>query len=137
MASRIQYSVSVTPVFTHSNAEGPSADVVATDFAKTFGGSGVVSSPTYGAGGAKATVAHTSGTLVSTPASCKGLFVRHTGVDENDAVTAATVTVTLNSVQVAILEPGGAFFLPSPVSSVAVGCTPSAGQVKLEYAVFV
>lgn len=137
MANRIQYAVSVTPIFTHTDAEGPDADVVASDFGKSFGGSGNVSSLTFGANGATASVNHTSGTIVTTPASCKGLFVRHKGVDENGAATAATLTLTLAGTQIAILEPGTAIFLPSPASSAAVAGTPSAGQIAVEYAVFV
>lgn len=137
MANRLQYSVSVTPIFTHTNAEGPDSDVVASDFGKSFGGSGKVSSLLYGANGVTATVNHTSGTLVTTPASCLGLFIRHTGLDENGDVITTTLAILIGATQICTLEAGGAVFLPTAKSSQAFTATPSSGQIKVEYAAFV
>ena len=142
MASRIEYAVSVSPIFTHATGEGQAdRDSIAGDFNKVFGGSGKVSSPQYGAAGATGTTAFTGtgSALLTTPTSCKGLFLRHTGVDEDDAATTDTATIIFDTKIIAILEAGCAFFLPSPAAAAAVTITIStpANQIKIEHTVFV
>lgn len=137
MASRISYAVSVTPVYTHAEGEGLSTDVLATDIGKTLGGSADVSSTPSYANAALATEAKTGSgaALVTTPTSCKGLFVRNTGLDENGSSTTATVTVIAASTNLCVLDPGGAIFFPSIQSSLAITVTISSGQVQIEHAV--
>ena len=38
MASRVQFAVSATPIYTHAAGEGATADVIATDIGRTVGG---------------------------------------------------------------------------------------------------
>ena len=137
MANRLQYAVSVTPIFTHTNADGPDSDVVASDFGKSFGGSGNVSDPLYGSAGTTVTTNHESGELVETPASCLGLFIRHTGLDQNSAAVTTTLAILIGTTQICTLEAGCAVFLPKAKSQQAFTATPSTGQIKTEYAVFV
>ena len=118
MASRLSYSVSVTPIFTHTNSEGPDSDVVAADFGKSFGGSGVVSSLGFGSGGLHDIVAYTGAAHVivdALPTPTKGLFLRHTGLDETGAATAETVTILVNAAVLCILR--GVYSFPT------IGCS--------------
>lgn len=134
MASRIDYSVSVSPVYLYTGGEGADVHSIASDCGKSFSGSASVASPTYKTTGT--TTLSGSATIATTPASCKGIFIKNTGLDTYNATTTATVTVSVGGTDIAVVEAGGAFFLPSPVSSTAFTGAPSSGTVKVEYATF-
>lgn len=136
MASRIDYAVSATPVYEYSGGEGQAVHSIASDFGKSFGGGAAVASPSYTNGTTATSNVSTSATLATTPASCKGIFVKNTGLDDTNAATTSTVTVSVGGVQIAVLAPSGAIFLPSPASSTAFTAASSSGTVKVEYATF-
>ena len=136
MASRIDYSVSVSPIYLYTGGEGADVHSIASDFGKSFSGGASVASPAYNNGITGTTTLSGSATIATTPASCKGIFIKNTGLDTSDASTTATVTVSVGGTDIAVVEAGGAFFLPSPVSSTAFTGVPSSGTVKVEYATF-
>ena len=136
MASRIDYSVSVSPVYLYTGGEGADVHSIASDFGKSFSGSASVASPTYTNGTTGTVTLSESSEIVATPASCKGIFIKNTGLDTDNAATTATVTISISSTTIAVLEAGGAFFLPSPVSGTGFDGNPSSGTVKVEYATF-
>ena len=60
MASRVDFAVSATPVYSHSAGEGAAVDVIARDVGKSLGGSGSQATTwaaTEGYGGSTAGVA--------------------------------------------------------------------------------
>ena len=137
--------MSVTPIYTHAASEGVTKDVIAADFAKVFSGSADVPTPLYtlasGAASTGNTTVAASPTAIinatTTPASCKGVFVRHRGVTDTGVATTSTVSFTLGSQAAAFtLEANGAIFLPNAVSSATFTGTSSSGNVSVEYAAF-
>jgi len=136
MASRIDYAISVTPIYEYSGGEGNAVHSIASDFGKSFGGGAAVGSPSYTNGTTSTSNISASATLATTPASCKGIFVKNTGLDDTNTATTSTVTVSVGGVQIAVLVPNGAIFLPSPASSTAFTAASSSGTVKVEYATF-
>jgi hypothetical protein len=137
MASKIDYAIRVTPIYEYSGGEGNSVHSIASDFGKSFGGGGAVASPSYTNGTtATSNVSTSATTLATTPTSCKGIFVKNTGLDDTNTATVSTVTVSVGGVQIAVLAPSGAIFLPSPESSTAFTAASSSGTVKVEYATF-
>ena len=136
MASKIDYAIRVMPILEYSGGEGNTVHSIASDFGKSFSGGGAVASPSYTNGTTATSNVSTSATLATTPASCKGIFVKNTGLDDTNTATVSTVTVSVGGVQIAVLAPSGAIFLPSPESSTAFTAASSSGTVKVEYATF-
>jgi hypothetical protein len=141
MASRIEFAVSATPIFSHSGAgEGVAADVIARDVGKSLGGSGSVAASwgtTVGYGNVTAGVADrvSSGanyvpggadavTLGTLPASTGFVLIKHSGFlwdaaasDKLGIATLADVKITMAAViadatTVCVLGPGDAIVLP-------------------------
>ena len=139
MASRVDYSVSMTPVFSHPAAEGEAIDAVARDVGKTLGGSGSVEctwGTTVGYGNVTAGVADrvasgtsydttdTAVTLGALPASTRFYFVKHSGFlwdaaasDKLGDATLLDVKITMaatiaDATTVCVLGPGQAICLP-------------------------
>jgi len=145
MASRVLVSVSVTPIYTATNAEMNDTDVVAKDVGKIVGGTGSTtvtwgSTTGYSAG---APVYESTGNYISTT-SAKFVFIKHTGFTYNSSselgvVTNATLTITigdtgLDESVLAVLNPGQAIALPYAIAkSVAFGLTASSGTIAVEY----
>ena len=139
MASRIDFSVSATPVFSHTAGEGAAADVIARDVGKSLGGSGSVAA-TWGttvgygnvtagvadrvASGTSYAVSGTAVTLGALPASTGFVFIKHSGFlwdasasDKLGLATLLDVKITMaatiaDTTTVCVLGPGAAIILP-------------------------
>ena len=130
MASRVDFSVSATPVFTHATGEGQAdVDSIAADVGKSLGGSGSVAqtwdatvgysagSPTLVAAGSNYAVGQTAVTL-GTFTSANFIFIKHSGFLANGTTASAvdvkiTMAATIaDATTVAVLGPGEAIVLP-------------------------
>jgi hypothetical protein len=143
MASRVEFAVSATPIYTASNAEMSDTDVVAKDVGRTVGGSGSVT-VTWGS-----TIGYTAGvptykeggsvTAWSTSTPVKFAYFKHTGYTLVGGAlgipTTETWQITINSVVVAELAPGQAIIFPVAVAAVLAFTTSSssAGSIAIEY----
>jgi len=148
MASRIEFAVSATPIFTHAAGEGVTTDVIAADVRKTVGGNGSVA-VTWGATGGYAAgipsyiqVTDTIGIAAST----RFLYIKHTGFAYSSgsvlgAATTATLAIRIHNlyaadpVAIAILPPGGVLVIPfasAPGAGVFTFLA-SSGTIAIEY----
>jgi len=139
MASRIEFAVSATPIYSVPAGEGIATDVIARDVGKSLGGSGSVAAnwgTTVGYGNATAGVADrvasgtsyavsgTAVTLGTLPASTGFVFIKHSGFlwdasasDKLGLATLADVKITMaatiaDATTVCVLGPGDAIVLP-------------------------
>jgi len=120
MASRVDFSVSVIPVYTKaSDSEGPAVDVLASDVGKYLGSSGSVavtwgSTIGYSSGSPAYVIAGTSDTSLGTFTSVKFVYIKHTGYSDSGLTTATTANLTVKNgtTVLAILGPGDSIVLP-------------------------
>jgi hypothetical protein len=122
MASRVEFAVSATPIYTASNAEMSDTDVVAKDVGRTVGGSGSVTvtwgSTTGYTAGVPSYKEGYLGTLTCT--SAKFLYIKHTGytlVGGDGGTLGVPTTETLilndsNATPLAELGAGDAMIFP-------------------------
>jgi len=145
MASRVEFAISATPIYSHAAGEGLASDVMATDVGHTVGGNGSVTvtwgtTSGYSAG---SPVYESSGGYL-TVASCKFIYVKHTGYAYSSssalgAAVATTLTLTigdssLDESVLAVLNPGEAIILPFAVAkSFSIGTTASSGTIAVEW----
>ena len=117
MASRVEFSVSATPIYTATNAEMNDTDVIAKDVGKTVAGSGSVTvtwgSTTGFTAGVPTYVDGNGGTITTT--SAKFLYIRHTGYRLNGTalgiVSTDNLSVQIGAVVITQLDPGEATVL--------------------------
>jgi hypothetical protein len=141
MASRVDYAVSATPIYSYTPAgEGAAVDVIATDVGKSIGGSGnstVTWGSTGGFTGGSPAYASTADTITCT--SAKFIYLKHTGYVYSSpsalgAVTTANLTVKAGGVTIAVLEAGGSIVLPLyTATTVVLTFTASASTIAVEY----
>lgn len=139
MASRVDYAVSCTPIYSHSNAEGASVDVIASDVGKTLGAQGSIS-VTWGStvgysAGAPTYVAATNTTSLGTFTNVKFVYIKHTGFSDTaqTTTTSAYLTVMVGGIVFARLAPGQAIVLPFYIAtSPALSATSSSGTTQVE-----
>jgi len=135
MASRVQYSVSCTPICTiAAGGEYPAVDTLAADVANSLGGSGSVTctwgttvgyaagSPAYVTSGSAAYTIGQTAVAVATLTSAKFLIIKHTGyLFSSSSVLGAATTLKLKicmaatiaaATTISILNPGDAIILP-------------------------
>ena len=129
MASRVDFAVSATPVYSHAAGEGAAVDAIAADVGKSLGGSGSVAhtwgttvgyasgSPTLVAAGTNYAESQTALTL-GTFTTANLIFIKHSGF-LSDGTTVSTVDVKITMAEtiadattVAVLGPGEAIVLP-------------------------
>jgi len=145
MASRVDFAVSATPVYSHAAGEGAAVDVIARDVGKKLGGSGSLATSwgsTEGYGDSTAGVADyksatTSASSLDTLTSIVFLFIKHSGyTDSNlDTATTAKLTVSLGaSTVVAILNAGDAIILPyATATSPDIQVKSASSTIAVEY----
>lgn len=145
MASRVEFAISATPIYSHAAGEGLASDVMATDVGHTVGGNGSVT-VTWGStwGYAAGVPSYESSGGYITTASSKFVFIKHTGYTYVSSaalgvVTAATLTLTIGDTSLdesvlAVLSPGEAIILPFAVAkTVSIGTAASTGTIAIEY----
>lgn len=140
MASRIEYAVSVTPVYTHATGEGQAGvDSIAADINKRLSGNGTVTGATFGATSLSNVNAAAGGTeLVAATSGAKMVFLRHRSVDGSGAATEATVDIAVGATDIARLNPGEAMCLPQfgvANTASALNGYASSGTVSVEVAI--
>jgi len=145
MASRVDFSVSCNPIYTHAAGEGVATDTIAGDVGKSLGGSGSVETTwgeTEGYGDAIAGVADyksatTTAATLDTLSSIVFLFIKHSGYTDSslDIATTAKLTVTLGaSTVIAILNAGDAIILPyATATSPDIQVKSEFGTIAVEY----
>ncbi len=144
MASRVEFAVSATPIYTHSAGEGTSVDTIASDVNKTLGGSGSQATTWgttegYASGAAVYKSATTSVDSLDTLTSIVFLFIKHSGYTTSnlDVSTSADskLTVSLGDTAViAILSPGDAIVLPyATATSPDIKVKSDSGTIAVEY----
>ena len=146
MASRIEFAVSATPIFSHAAGEGVATDVVAADVGKTLGGSGSnaaawAATEGYLAGDPVHKICASGSWIpLDTLTDMSFIFIKHSGF-EDDARTIANTTSTIKLSMTgitagifAILKAGQAVVLPfAAVTSPDIQIKVSAGTVAVEY----
>lgn len=140
MASRIEYAVNVTPIYTATNAEMNDTDVIAKDINKSLGGNGSIA-VTWGttngySAGAPSYKDGNGGTIAVL--SGKFLFIKHTGytlvTGALGVVTASTLTISIGSeTGVLKLSAGEAICLPLNTYSGTITLASSSGTIAVEY----
>ena len=141
MASRIEFAVSATPIFTHAAGEGVTTDVIAADVGKTVGGKGSATVTWGGTGGYEAGVpSYLSAAATIIGDSRAFVFLKHTGYAYSSptvlgAATNATVNVLANSVIIGKLAGGEAMIFPLRGANISltISFTVSSGTVAIEY----
>ena len=143
MASRVEFAVSATPIFSHAAGEGAAADAIAADVGRSLGGSGSVtttwgSTEGYGSGDPVHIIVTTAVSL-DTLTNAKFLFIKHSGF-EDDAKTTANTTSELHvmlasdTVKFACLAAGDAIILPyATAESPDIRVKASTGTIAVEY----
>ena len=140
MASRVEFAVSATPIYTHvSNDEGAESDVIQADVGKSLGGSGSVAA-TWGTvigfdDGVKTHAIVATADSLGTFTSVKFVYIKHSGFEENtlETATASTLSVMESGNQFAVLAPGDAIILPFAVADTPVLTgTSSSGDIAVE-----
>ena len=138
MANKVDFAVSVTPLFTHVRGEGQAnTNSIASDIGKRLGGSGSVAAPAYAGTLLSNINVSTATSLVGASSGTKLVFIRHRGVNELGVSTASTLTVLIAGAAVAILNSGEAWFIPNlgaAAAAAAVTGTSSSGQISVEVA---
>ena len=140
MASRVEFGVSATPVYSHAAGEGVASDVIAADVNKSLGGAGSVTC-TWGITGGYGSGAPVYASAVDTVTctSAKFVFVKHTGYAySSSSVLGAAVTTQLTVkaglVTIAVLQAGEAIVLPLyTATTVVLTFTASASTIAVEY----
>ena len=145
MASRVDFAVSATPVYSHSAGEGAAVDVIATDVGKSLGGSGSQATTwatTEGYGGSTAGTADyksatTTASSLDTLTSIVFLFIKHSGYTDSDLDTETTAKLTVSlgaSTVVAILNAGDAIILPyATATSPDIRVKSASSTIAVEY----
>ena len=143
MASRVDFAVSATPVYSHAAGEGAAADSIAADVGKSVGGSGTQlttwgSTEGYSAGDPVHKVATTTAASLDTLTSVVFLFVKHSGYEDDAKTTVnstSKVSVMLGDTNpFAMLSSGDAIVLPfATATSPDVQVKTDSGSVAVEY----
>lgn len=144
MASRVDFSVSATPVFTHTAGEGQAdVDSIAADVGKSIGGSGSVTT-TWGTteGYLAGDPVHkivTTAVSLDTLTNIKFLFIKHSGFEDDAKTTANTaselhVMLASDTVKFACLAAGDSIILPyATAESPDIRVKTSTGTIAVEY----
>jgi hypothetical protein len=140
MASRVEFAVSVTPIYTHVAGEGAAADVIATDVGKSVSGSGSVSvtwgSTTGYAAGSPIYVEGNGGTIGST-ISGKILYIKNTGytlvTGALGVITTADLLISIGSETNVLKVPAGAAIILPLNASMLFTLSSSSGSIAVEY----
>lgn len=139
MASRVEFAVSATPVYSHAAGEGSAVDAIAADVGKSLGGSGSVtctwgSTIGYSSGDPVHVIASTA-TSLGTFTSVKFVFIKHSGYTTDALTTSTTSTLSVmeGGNQFAVLGAGDAIILPYAVADTPVlTATSSSGNIAVE-----
>jgi hypothetical protein len=143
MASRVEFAVSATPVYSHAAGEGTAVDTIAADVGKSLGGSGSQATTWgategYTAGDPVHKITTSTAASLNTLSNIKFLFIKHSGFEDDAKATANTtskVSVSLGATAVfAILASGDAIVLPfATATSPDVQVKTDSGTVAVEY----
>ena len=141
---RVDFAVSCTPIFTHTNVEGPDIDVIASDIGKSVGGSGSID-VTWGSadpeGYANGSPVYTIATTTLSTSSLlttanEVLFIKHTGYeDSNQSIaTDEAVFIYADTIPFAKLSKGMALVLPLDSGATTdIKIKTDTGDVAVEY----
>jgi len=142
MASRVEFSVSATPIYTATNAEMNSTDVIAKDVGRTVAGSGSTT-VTWGS-----TIGFTAGVPTYVDAdsvstievtSAKFVYFKNTGFTLNGtalgAATSSSVEIVIGAAVITHLGPGQAIIIPFSDAAISQTYTiaSSSGSIAVEY----
>tara|TARA_R110002020_G_scaffold91130_3_gene221547 strand:+ start:1085 stop:1528 length:444 start_codon:yes stop_codon:yes gene_type:complete len=143
MASRVDFAVSATPIYSHSAGEGAATDVIAADVGRSLGGNGSQaavwgSTEGYSSGDPVHKIATSSAASLDTLTNIKFLFIKHSGFEDDAKATANTtskLSVSLGASAVfAVLASGDAIVLPFvTATSPDVQVKTDTGSVAVEY----
>jgi hypothetical protein len=139
MASRIEFAISATPIYSFAAGEGTATDAIAADVGRSLAGGASVA-VTWGstvgwAAGVPTYIAATSATSLGTFTSHKGIWIRHTGFSDAGLVTPTTanLTVLVSATAFCQLPPGGAIFLPHVAGfTPTLTATATGGTIQVE-----
>jgi energy-converting hydrogenase Eha subunit B len=138
MASRVDFAVSVTAIFTHVTGEGQAnTDSISSDIGKRLGASGSVSGPAYAGTVLSNINVTTATTLVAASSGTKMVYIRNRALTDAGVVSTATLTVLVDLEGIAVLNPGEAMILPGFGSANSAGIvkgTSSSGTLSVEVA---
>ena len=129
MASRVDFSVSCNPIYTHAAGEGTEVDTLASDVGKSLGGSGSIEATWgttvgYTGGSPDLVTAHDSYAVGQTELTLgaftahRFVFIKHSGfLADGTTVSDVDVKITMaaliaDATTVAVLGPGEAIVLP-------------------------
>ncbi len=140
MASRVQFAVSCTPIYTiAAGNDNAATDVISKDVGKKLGSSGSVTTPGMAAvgwsAGTPTYVIASTGTSFGTTTSIKFAYVRHTGFTSAALTTATTSTLTVifGGVTVGVIGAGESMLFPFQVAtSPVITLTSSSGNIAVE-----
>jgi hypothetical protein len=148
MASRVEYSISMTPIVTIDavSNQSPAVDVIESDIGRMVGGSGSVAvgqtahtTTGFSAGNASYYRATNSATTIAT-GGYDMVFIKHTGFSYSSSSALGTdartnkLIVTIGSQEICQLSAGMALALPDFTSAAIKVTSSNSDDIAVEYA---